>query len=278
MYKTIVVHVSNSKGMTNTLKLAASLANRSGAHLIGTATSGLAELTYAMAMGAPVAMGPLVEADTLRIDAERLLSSFAEHCRELGVESYETRLLDVSAEEALLTQSRYCDLLMVSQQDVLEGGFLVTSHLNGALVSRAARPVLLVPPSCETSAPFDRVMVAWNGSLGVSHAVAFGMPLIHSAAKVYIAVCNPDLERIDVGGEPGADLATYLSRHHHDVELVRSDSDQPTEVALTNIAREVGADLMMTGAYGHSKLHEWVLGSTTKALVDLAHIPLLMSH
>jgi nucleotide-binding universal stress UspA family protein len=276
MYKTIVVHLSNTSGMTKTLKLAASLANRNGAHLIGMATSGLAELTYAMATGSPVPITPIIAVDNLRADAERLLSGFEEHCRELGVASYETRLFDVSAEEALLTQSRYCDLLMVSQEEVQDGGAL--THRNGALVSKSARPVLLVPSTCQTDAPFKHILVAWNGSLGASHVLAFGMPLIQGASKVYVAVCNPDLERIDSGGEPGADLATYLARHHRNVELLRSDSDESTDAALTRLAGEVGADLMMTGAYGHSKLHEWVLGSTTKALIEQARIPLLMSH
>jgi nucleotide-binding universal stress UspA family protein len=104
------------------------------------------------------------------------------------------------------------------------------------------------------------------------------MPLIKRAAKIFIAVCNPDDERIDTGGEPGADLATFLARHHQNVELVRRDPSEAVDAALIDLAAELGANLMLAGAYGHSRLHDWVLGSTTRGLIENTRIPLMMTH
>jgi len=278
MYKTIVVHLSGTPAMARTLDVAASLANSMAAHLIGTATSGLAELHYLLAAGAPVAMMPATDVTQMRADAERHLQAFRVHCRESGVASFETRLFDTLPADALMLQSRYCDLLVAGQEDVRDDGLLAPAVLPGTLVTRAVRPVLLVPPSAPAKAHFGTIMVAWNGSPGISRAIAFAMPLISRAEKIVVAVCNPEFERIDAGGEPGADLATWLARHHPNVEVVRRDSRDDTDAALTGLADEVGADLMLAGAYGHSRLHEWVLGSTTRGLIERTRIPLLMTH
>lgn len=278
MYKTILVHLSSAASMGSTMRLAASVARRQGAHLIGTASSGMAEVNYLLALGAPMAMMPGSEIDLLRSDAETKLGQFEAHCREFGVDSYETRLFDLTTEDALLMQSRYCDLVIAGQGEIHSSSVLMPLQLTGALVSKAARPVLLVPQDCNADAAFERILVAWNGSLEASRAVAFGMPLIRAAAKVVVAVINPDQERIDTGGEPGADLATYLARQHPAVELVRRDTHEPIHTALAAVARETGADLMLGGAYGHSRWHDWVLGSTTRALLEQAQLPILMSH
>lgn len=277
MYKTIVVHLSSSSAISAALNTAASVANSMGAHLIGTTTSGLAELNYVLAAGAPVAMMPVTGIDQLRSDAELRLQAFRQHCREHGVVSFETRLFDTSPADALLLQSRYCDLLVAGQEEVSDGSLLIPAPLPGTLVTRAARPVLLVPPSAPAG-PFRKIMIAWNGSPGISRTIAFAMPLISRAAKIVVAVCNPESERIDAGGEPGADLATYLARHHGSVEVVLRDGNEDTGVELTDLAVEIGADLMLAGAFGHSRLHEWVLGSTTSGLIEGARIPLLMTH
>jgi len=109
MYKTIVVHLSRLRGMSSTLGASTSLTNCMGAHLIGTATSGIVELNFLLAAGAPMAMMPATDIDMLRADAEQQLSDFEVHCREMGVASYETRSPPTSAADALLLQSRYCD-------------------------------------------------------------------------------------------------------------------------------------------------------------------------
>jgi nucleotide-binding universal stress UspA family protein len=278
MYKTIVVHLSGAPSAPSTLGVAASLANTMGAHLIGAATSGIAELNYMLAVGTPVVIMSAADIDQLRDDAKQRLRAFQVHCREFGVASYETRLFDTAAADAMLLQSMYCDLLVAGCGELSATGLLTPAELPGALVTQAPRPVLLVPPSAPANARFDTIMIAWNGSAGISRTIALAMPLIARAARIVVGVCNPELDRIDAGSEPGADLATYLARHHGNVEVVRRGSNETTQVALVNLADEVGADLMLAGAFGHSRIREWVLGSTTMGLIEHTRIPLMMTH
>ena len=278
MYKTIVVHVSPGPGAANTHSVAAGLANAMSAHLVGATVSGVIELNYLIAGGAPLMMMPAIEADVLRTDAEQRLTAFAQFCSAQGVASCETRLLDTTAAEGMLLQSRYCDLLVAGRDDVAEHGLLMPARLPGYLVTQSTRPVLLVPPTGKFDGKFGTVMVAWNGSPGASRAIAFALPLLRRAGKVLVTVCNADLERVDMGAEPGADLATYLSRHNANVEVVQADTNEETGSALCALARERHADLIVAGAFGHSRLHDWVLGGTTASLIDQAPVPLLMSH
>ena len=186
--------------------------------------------------------------------------------------------MDTSAADALLLQSRYCDLLVTGKADLLDYGMLLPARLPDTLLTKAARPVLLVPPNMPADVRFDKIMVAWNGSQAASRAIAFAMPLIARAAKVYVAVCNAIQERIDVGSDPGVDLAVYLSRLHRNVELLRRDTDEDPDLALTSLAAEAGVQLIVAGAFGHSRIHDLVLGSTTRGLIARTEVPLLMAN
>ncbi|GAB2874764.1 universal stress protein [Pseudoduganella ginsengisoli] len=279
MYKTIVVHLSSATGTPRTLDIAAGLANSMGAHLIGATTSGIVELNYLLAAGAEGGSMLLPEdCERLHAEAQQRLQSFDKHCNECGVNSFETRMLDVSQADAMLLQSSYCDLLVADLEDVASHGLLMPAALPGTLVTRAARPVMLVPPLASPSAAFSNLLIAWNGSMGINRVIALALPLIARAAKVTIAVCNPEAEQIDAGGEPGADLAAYLARHNRNVEVVRRDTDEEADTALVNLAAETCADLMLAGAFGHTRLRQWVLGSTTRGLLRQTRIPLLMTH
>jgi len=278
MYKTIVVHVSPVSGMPATFTVAAGLAVAHGAHLVGTAVTGWVELNNLMAVGAPVAIMPTLDDGMLREEARQRLEAFERQCFEVGVDSFESRLLDSTAVEALILQSRYCDLLVAGTQDVADYGALAPSRLPGRLVTQSVRPVLLVPPALrQPSGKFEKIMIAWNGSPGASRALAFAMPLLQHASQVYIAVANPEAERIDMGADPGADLATYLARHHPRVQVLGLDTVQETGSALCDLARRHHVDLLVAGAYGHSRMHDWVLGSTTASLVEQSPVPLLMT-
>lgn len=277
MFKTIVVHVSPASGMPSTFATAAHLAALHGAHLVGTAVSGMAEMGYLMGAGTAVAAMPTLDLDSLRQDAQQLLTTFERQCEAAAIPSYETRLLDTTAVEALLLQSRYCDLVVAGNQDVAEHGLLLPARLPGHLVTQCVRPVLLVPPNHQAKDSFSKVMVAWNGSPGASRALAFALPLLLRAAQMTIAVCNAADERIDMGAEPGADLAAYLARHHRNVQVVRLDTGQPAGSALCDLARRYGFDLVVAGAYGHSRLHDWIVGGTTGALIAHCPVPLLMA-
>jgi nucleotide-binding universal stress UspA family protein len=73
-------------------------------------------------------------------------------------------------------------------------------------------------------------------------------------------------------------MALYLARHDVRVEVVRERTTATVGAALVELARDCGAGLMVTGAYGHSRLREWVLGGVTRELLERAPVPLLLAH
>lgn len=278
MYKTIATHVSPVSGMPATFAMAARLAIAHEAHLVGTVVSGWVERNALMATGAPVAIMPTLDIAMLNQEARERLDSFERQCLEMGVDSFETRLPDTTAVESLILQSRYCDLLVAATQDVADYGVLAPSRLPSRLVTQCVRPVMLVPPNLQMpSGQFSKVMIAWNGSAGASRALAFALPLIQRAAQVDVVVANAGKEGLDMGGEPGADLAAYLARHHRNVQVLGIETSQETGSAICEMARQNEVDLLVAGAYGHSRMHGWVLGSTTASLVEQSPVPLLMT-
>lgn len=141
------------------------------------------------------------------------------------------------------------------------------------LVFSAAAPVLAFPEGSKTTAAV-RVMIAWNGSREAARAVRDAMPLIETAETVMVVVVDPP------AGRPiGMDLGRALGRHgiKADVRERLSDGGDVGAILLEE-ARTSGAELLVMGAYGHSRLREWVLGGATEEALGEAKIPVLLSH
>jgi nucleotide-binding universal stress UspA family protein len=178
---------------------------------------------------------------------------------------------EVMADAAL--QSRVHDLTIV---DASSGALGAARSLAEAALFAGGRSVVVVPPESETF-HCRRVIIAWDGSAMVSRAVASALPLLRAADEVNV---------LSIAGEkdlskavPGADLATHLA--HHDIKVSLKDlnaAGRSIADVLRDQASMVDADLIVMGAYKHSRLRQWVLGGTTYSMLAEASTPLLMSH
>lgn len=285
MFKTIVVHVDGREEQDSRLRAAAHLAAEHSAHLVGTAATGITWLDYALltgSMGAPV---PDPESDFhgLRDAARSRLDAFLEAARRLGVESLESRLIEDDARYGLLLQSRYADLIVLSQDDAQDSEAEPTLPLRVRglpeyVALRGARPVLVVPRSYRHPPIPGTAVVGWDGSLQALRAIAAALPLLQRADSVKLALINPDTLSELHGEQPGADMALYLARHGVRVDVVLERTDSTAGEALMALARDCGAGLMVVGAYGHSRYREWILGGVTRELLERAPVPLLIAH
>jgi nucleotide-binding universal stress UspA family protein len=274
MYKTIVVQVDDSAGMASRLQAAANLAGAHGAHLVGSAATGTSWPAYALLTGS-MAVTPVDEFDAMCASARDSLRDFADHARRLGAGSVEERLVEDDHRRALLLQSRYADLVVTS----LETGARDTAAgLPQYVAMHGARPVLAVPLSYAGKPIGERIVAGWDGSLQAIRALQAALPMLTRANSVVLALVNPDRESGLHGEEPGADMALWLARHGVPVEVVVERTDASPGQALADLAHDRGADLLVAGAFGHSRYRELVLGGVTRFLLERSPLPVLLAH
>jgi len=282
MYKTIVVHVDGSAGQDARVRASAVLANAFDAHLVGSAATGISWFDYSLlvgSMGAP--MMPESDFSGMRSAVQARLAQFATDVQRRGVASFETRMIEDDARFALLLESRYADLVVVSREaeSATAPGLPVQSRgLPEYIALHGARPVLVVPPGWRDQALPGTAVVGWDGSLQALRAISAALPLLQLADGVKLTLINPDSMADMHGDEPGADMALHLTRHGVKVEVVLETTGSTTGDALMGVARQHGAGLLVTGAFGHSRYREFVLGGVTRALLATSATPLLIAH
>lgn len=279
MFKTILVHVDGGALQESRLRAAIVLAQSQAAHLVGIACTGISWFDIALSSGSAGAPEPLVDFDRLRASAAAHLRDFEEQARRLGAESVEGRLADDLPDTSLDIQARYADLVVLSQ----ETGPPVstarrTSTLPEQLALRSPRPILIVPSSYHSQPIASNIVVGWDGSIQALHAITAALPLLVRADAVKLVLINPDKLTGLHGEEPGADMALYLARHAAKVDIVLERTSATTGNALMSITRQYSAGLIVMGVYGHSRYREWILGGTTRELLERAPVPLLVAH
>ncbi|HEU0223257.1 MAG TPA: universal stress protein [Paracoccaceae bacterium] len=192
---------------------------------------------------------------------------------------------DVRAEVAMLeglaatfgAAVRYADLAIVGQPYGEAGGPEQVAVLDGALYDGDV-PVLVCPPA-PVAQIGARVVIAWNGTRESMRAVRRAMPFLLTAEAVELVLVDPEIGDPGEGEEPGAAIALKLSRHGIDVEVARLPSlGRPVAEVLRQHIADRGADLLVMGAYGHSRLREFVLGGTTRDILRDVPVPVLMAH
>lgn len=175
---------------------------------------------------------------------------------------------DIVAEEARLSD------LVVFGPVADEAGVALRGALESALMA-AGRPILLAPRG-KVTALGASVAVGWDGSATAAHAVSAALPFLTRAGKVTVLTV----------GHAGAqaqrhleDLKAYLALHGVSATSQLADpAGKPVAEALPAAAAAAGADLLVMGGYGHSRLREFVLGGVTRHVIAAAPLPVLMAH
>jgi nucleotide-binding universal stress UspA family protein len=138
--------------------------------------------------------------------------------------------------------------------------------------------VIVVPFIRAAATIGERVLVAWDGGREAARAVNDALPILERAKSVTVLSVNPASED-GSRREPGADISLHLARHGVKVEAQRRIT---TEIsagdAILNEIASKGSDLLVMGAYGHSRLRELVLGGVTRQILGSMTVPVLMSH
>jgi nucleotide-binding universal stress UspA family protein len=191
----------------------------------------------------------------------------------------EWRFSNADALGTVQLNARYSDLVIVGQRERdTERETGIAPEFVDELVLSCGRPVLVVPYAGRFPDVGKRALLAWNASREAMRAMTYALPLLASAARVNVVVFEPGRPG-DHGDEPGADAALYLARHGVKAAVSRYGSPGlDIGSQILSRAADMTVDLIVMGAYGHSRVRELVLGGATRTLLESMTAPVLMSH
>ncbi|WP_254453648.1 universal stress protein [Siccirubricoccus sp. G192] len=195
----------------------------------------------------------------------------------------EWRLVEGMTAEQVTLHARCADLLVVGQEDPDGGPPFAGPVLERALFS-SGRPVLVVPHAGRFETVGRRVLLGWNASREAARAANDALPLMADAEVVTVLAVNFRRDQDGYGdaaesAEPGSDIALHFARHGLKAEVQHAVAPGlDAGDMLLNQAADLSADLLVVGAYGHSRFREMVLGGVTRTLLRQMTVPVLMSH
>lgn len=277
--KSILAVLDNSKHVPGVVSVAADLAQRFESHLVGLYAVH-AEMESHALQDEWLAERTESYARKLNEQAQRSEAAFAQFTKAILGGGAEFKRADQDSLSAVTVQARYADLVVMGQRDPEEAGTNVPNSIVERSVLAVGRPVLVVPYFSNAYPDLGRnVLVAWSGTRESARAVRDALPLLQRARNVVVMAVNPTLGKRGHGELPGADLALYLARHGVKVEA-RPGVALEIGVGDELLARasDMGSDLLVMGAYGHSRLQELVMGGVTQTIMQHMTLPVLMSH
>jgi nucleotide-binding universal stress UspA family protein len=276
-YKNLLVHIDDSKVCAARLEAAIALARAHDSHLTGLYIAADPLLPGNLGAEVPAKFLDALQAQLAeRIEAARTGFTAAVERAGLTADCRTTHCSSSRVAEVIALHARYADLVVLGQPEP-EGQREVDAQVPENVVLAAGRPALVVPYIGAGESFGARVMVAWDGGREAARAVNDALPLLERADSVVVLVINP--RRGEHGEQPGADIALHLARHGISVEAQHLEAeDLSVGDALLSRLADQDIDLLVMGAYGHSRLRELVLGGVTRQIFQQMTVPVFMSH
>jgi nucleotide-binding universal stress UspA family protein len=273
--KDLLVHVDNDPACGARLDVAAALAAKHEAHLTGLHPMGWPRLPGYVEVELP---RTFLDEQRRQLEglARQAETRFHEGARRRGLHG-EWRVDTGDIVGITKLHARYADLTVVGQGIDLKDAPYELAFLPQELALGVGRPVLVVPRYGTFDTVGERVLVAWNGSREATRAVHDALPLLKLARNVTVLSIDPERDTGD--RTPSADIALHLARHGVPAESMSTlGLDISVGDLLLSRAADLGADLIVMGAYGHSRVRELVLGGATRHILQHMTVPVLMSH
>jgi nucleotide-binding universal stress UspA family protein len=263
-YSTLMVLLNLGVSNDGLLHITADLAARFNAHVIGIAACQPLQISY----GDGYMSGDLIEQDRLEMSRQTTQAEADFRAALDGMASrleWRSTVLPSSLAIYVAEQAVAADLLIVGPEEKgLTRDFSRRVNV-GELVMQVARPVLLVP-SGVNRLNLENVLVGWKATREARRAICDALPLLKQAEHVTLLEIAAAAE-IPAARDRLKDVADWLGRHGIAAETMTAVSQGNDAAELDAIAQEKGAGLLVAGAYGHSRLREWMLGGVTRNLM-----------
>lgn len=274
--RTILVHATTSEKGVALLKSAATFSAASDAHLVALVVGVEPSVPYASLMDVPFD-AYAHDLEDAREETRRMVRQvegiLARHSNAFEVRGATVPSGLVGTE--LARQARYADITFFP---VRNGDATARQALDTTLFG-SGRPVLIAPAAAPLDRLGRRVAIAWDASREAARAVTDAQSLLPKGSAVHVVMIDPIVAPEHHGEEPGTDIATALARHGLRVTVdALPTAGRSVAEAFLEHARSIDADLLVAGAYGHSRLREILIGGVTRDLMEMTDRPLLMAH
>jgi nucleotide-binding universal stress UspA family protein len=273
-YKTLLVHIDDSRLSEARVNFAFDLARKFDAHVVG------------LYMVCQDLFRPLFNRD----ESLNLAQNEAQHAawRERAHEAFlgVAQRAGASAEwrapagpplDVAALHARHADLLVLGQHDPEDPGSYVAKNFVEDVVMSSGVPAVILPYSGRINSFGDNVLIGWDGGRESARAVADALPILKRARFVEVVSVQ---RHQDDEAPAGIEVAAYLDRHQVRASFSSTSraSGANTGATLLSKASAVHADLLVLGAYGHTRAFERVLGGVTRTMLESMTVPVLMSH
>ena len=276
-FKTIAVHLDDGPRCAIRVALAASLATRFEGKLVGITPTGVPDVILGMNTALPDGLEVVgLSLAHLRKRAEATAQAFEAQCKALGIRA-ESRLVVEEALDAMVEHGRCSDLIVVGQTDRHQApDGLAFDFPQQALLHAGAGDDEDRRAGVFASVG-QNVLVAWKGTRESANAVRNALPVLRSAQRVTLVEVGDAPDRA-AGDDSLMSAKAWLESHGVEVHAQRELALAAVGAQLLSRATAIGADLIVCGGYGHSRLREWMLGGVTRHLLEHMTVPVLFSH
>lgn len=278
-YRTLLVLLDQDPLCASRTRAAIQLAKHFGAHLRGLAPTGQVELSGALTAASSSAELASVMWESLRGQADTAASNFDKACAALHFSACDAVIDEGEAVTSLLRHANGHDLTVLSQPDPSAPGAAARRDLVERTMLFSARPTLLIPYAGTFDHTCPNVMVAWDGSREAARAIADAMPFLQRARHVDVVSWRENgRQRNDLLPSQLEDVRQWLLRHDVQAKVHVEELSGPIADAILSQTADLDSDLLVMGAYGHSRWAERVLGGATRGVLATTPVPVLMSH
>lgn len=269
----ILVHVRRYEGDSLSATAALALARRLDAHVSGLYVASLGTVAYSTL---ETVVFQVQEADELYNTALAQREAWARRLAEGGIEG-EWLVAQGEPVEAICHAARWCDLV-VAERPQLNADAPVGWGIVSRTVFGAGVPVVVVPETAKAVDVGERIVVAWNHSREAARAIHGALPLLRRARQIVVLDGAEQANLVGARHLPALDLAAYFARHGVAAEFRPFKAANNYGAGILDAAHAIGADLIVMGAWGHSRIAELVLGGATRHLFQYSDVPLFVAH
>ena len=269
----ILVHVRRYEGDSLAANVALALAPKLDAHVSGLFVASLGTVAYSTL---ETVVFQVQEADELYNTAMAQGTHWTQRLATAGVAG-EWLVAQGEPVEAICHAARWCDLV-VAERPQLNADAPIGWGIVSRTVFGAGVPVVVVPETAKPASIGERILIAWNHSREAARAILGALQLVRQAKEILVLDGAEQVSLVGARHLPALDLPAYFARHGVNAEFRKFNATSNYGAGILDAAHTAKSDLIVMGAWGHSRIAELVLGGATRHLFQSSDVPLFVAH